>query len=78
MAKCKWPEKRKHPNKQAALEHIRQLYRQGKGNPDYAPYQCGDHWHIGHSKKWLGQRIKNAVRAGSGKAAKARRIRSRR
>lgn len=77
---CKFPGKIKHPTEQEAREHIRALYKAGKGNPDYLPYPCdgGRHWHVGHSQQRLGERIRQATKLGNGRAARARRIGRRR
>lgn len=60
------PSKARHVSRAAAVAHIGSLYRDGKGNPDLAPYPCGDHWHIGHDVAHFGKRIKASLRSGRG------------
>jgi hypothetical protein len=77
---CRFPDKVKHPDKDSALAHIRSLYRNGKGCPDYAAYPCdgGRHWHVGHSQLRMHKRIRRALAVGNATTAHARRIRARR
>lgn len=62
-ARCRWPEKVKHPSKPEALDAIRSLYKAGKGNPDMNVYPCGDHWHTGHNAAHFRKRIRAALRS---------------
>lgn len=77
---CSSPGKVKHLSREAAVAHIRALYKAGLGNQDYHPYACdgGRHWHVGHSQDRLKERIARAVRVGNSKAARADRVRKRR
>jgi len=70
---CRWPHKRRHQDKTAALEAIQDLYRHGRGNPDLNVYQCGDHWHIGHNAIHFRKRIKAALSSHGRGKTKARR-----
>ena len=77
---CYHPEKVKHATLEEAREHIRRLYRAGRGNPDYQAYPCdgGAHWHIGHSMRHFHERIRKVVRHGSSVSVRGRRMRHRR
>ena len=66
---CGTPEKRHHLTVDSARRHIVKLYARGLGNPDYNAYLCrggrgvGCGWyHVGHSKRHLDSRIRQAVR----------------
>ena len=60
---CPTPTKIRHPTRQDAVAHITRLYRSGRGNPDYQPYQCVcGAWHVGHSVVSFRRRIKKAIR----------------
>lgn len=62
-ALCPTPGKKRHPDEAAAVEHIRQLYKGGKGNPDYCAYRCPcGCWHIGHSRVHFTRRIRAVTR----------------
>lgn len=63
--KCPKTGKIIHATRWDALDAIRSLYRAGRGNPDYRAYQCGHHWHIGHSKVSLNKRIRKVLRDGA-------------
>lgn len=60
--RCAQPEKIKHPSLEAGKAVIADMYRHGKGNPDLNVYQCGDHWHVGHSAVHFTRRIRKALR----------------
>lgn len=64
-APCQWPDKVRHPSKDAAAQAIRELYQRGRGNPDLATYRCGDHWHVGHDVRHFKKRIKAVLRQGA-------------
>lgn len=65
MSRCPKTQKIIHADAKAARAAIAALYRDGKGNPDYRPYPCGDHWHIGHSRFALAKRVRRALRRSS-------------
>jgi hypothetical protein len=69
---CRSPEKVAHKSRDAALEAIRKLYKAGRGNPDYSPYPCGGHWHVGHEAAHFRKRIKAALGSGRNKATNRR------
>lgn len=62
MSVCPKTQKVIHVDPAAARAAIASLYQAGRGNPDYRPYPCGDHWHIGHSRNALRRRIRRALR----------------
>lgn len=65
MKECPTPGKRKHATHEEGKEHIRALYRAGRGNPDYTVYACVCGWfHVGHSRRKLEKRIRRALRRG--------------
>lgn len=59
---CRWPHKQRHQSRGAAYAAIKALERDGKGNPDYTPYLCEGHWHIGHDVRHFTRRIRRALR----------------
>lgn len=62
MSKCAKTGKIIHADAKAARAAIASLTRAGRGNPDYRPYPCGDHWHVGHSRNALRRRVRRALR----------------
>ena len=70
---CRWPSKYRHATKEAAQAHINGLWRAGRGSPDMSPYQCGDHWHVGHSIEKFKARIQRSLRGGRAKRSKSNR-----
>lgn len=69
LPRCVRTHKITHPTEVSAREHIKVLYRSGKGNPDYAPYRCEvcGGFHVGHSRVRLGERVRKATRVGTAK-----------
>lgn len=63
LAKCPTPWKTGvYRDKEEALEHVKGLYRKGKGNPDVMPYQCAcGRWHVGHSREHFYKRIRRVT-----------------
>ena len=63
-ARCPTPQKKGvYASQEAAREHIRKLYRNGLGNPDYTVYMCAcGYYHVGHSKSHLKFRIQRSIR----------------
>lgn len=62
-----------YETEEEAREHIRQLYKRGRGNPDYNAYVCNfpdnpegqrgcGYWHVGHNRKHFSARIKRSIR----------------
>lgn len=66
---CKWPEKIKYASRTKALDAAFALRRQGKAKGGTSAYQCGDHWHVGHT---LNRAIKEALGSGRTKFTKRR------
>lgn len=62
MSTCPKTQKVIHASKDDARAAIASLYRAGRGNPDYRPYPCGQHWHVGHSRVALAKRVRRALR----------------
>lgn len=75
---CPHPAKQRHASKAAAVASIRSRYKAGKGNPDLTAYLCVcGAWHVGHSVKLFGKRIKRAVDAGNRTSRRTRKQRKR-
>jgi hypothetical protein len=63
--KCPTPTKQRHRNRDAAEAAIRNFRRTAEDllSPDLLPYKCEcGAWHVGHSKRALDQRIRQALR----------------
>ncbi|MCB9377037.1 MAG: hypothetical protein H6515_14375 [Microthrixaceae bacterium] len=70
---CRWPTKYRHASKADALAAIAALERAGRGSPDMSVYQCGEHWHTGHSIVKFKARIERSLRGGRPKRSKSNR-----
>jgi hypothetical protein len=69
--RCRWPDKIRHPTRDAAQQAIRSLDAAGKGVPDMTVYPCGNHWHIGHDLNKFKARIRKSL-AGAPKPRRRR------
>jgi hypothetical protein len=58
---CPTPKKIRHGNRATAVHHQRALEQYRKAR-DLNVYQCGNHWHVGHSVIALSKRIRRALR----------------
>lgn len=63
---CPHPEKAVHRTKAGALKARSSLEAARGIDLGLAPYRCGDHWHLGHSRKLskFERRMKRAMRKG--------------
>jgi len=61
---CPHPEKTAHRTKAAALKARSSLETARGIDLALKPYPCGDHWHLGHSRKLskLERRVRRAMR----------------
>lgn len=74
---CPTPGKYRHADRAGAEKHLESLIAKGKADLNVRPYQCGDHWHIGHHKPDRKHQLKYALAAGRQATATTRRRRRR-
>lgn len=51
MNECPHPEKHRHRSRGAAWNALASIDRAEGVDLGLKPYRCGDHWHLGHSRK---------------------------